>query len=491
MIAPIPRLAPIPARSHAGCWLRPLWGLLGLGFSLSCSVATASTTLPPSVLAALERAKIPASAVAVLVTSAQGNAQVPRLAWRTQEAMNPASVMKLVTTYAALDQLGPAATWRTPVYLQGPVRNGTLHGTLYLQGLGDPTLVVERLWLLLRRVQAQGIQAIEGDIVLDASAFEVPAHDPSAFDAQPLRPYNVAPSALLLNFQALSMTFVPDPSTGRASISYEPPLAGIRLPSSVPLASGGCGDWRQHLQADLSQPAQITFSGHYPSACGERTWPVSPLPAPVFNARAIQGMWQALGGRVSGQVRSSTVPAGLAPAFEFVSPPLAQVVRDINKYSNNVMAQQVFLTLGLRQAGAGSFEAARGVVQRWWQQRWPDVAPPVLDNGAGLSREERISAAALGQMLQTAWASPVMPELLASLPIVGIDGTLRRQHQNSAAGTAHLKSGSLRDVMALAGYVHAAQGHRYVVVALVNHPQASAARPVLDALLDWVVQGPP
>lgn len=463
---------------------------------LSVSFA-ASTTLPPSLLAALERAKIPASAVAVLVASAEGNSQPPRLVWRTQEAMNPASLMKLVTTYAALDQLGPAATWRTPVYLQGTVRDGTLHGTLYLQGLGDPTLVVERLWLLLRRVQAQGIQAIEGDIVLDSSAFEVPAHDPGAFDAQPLRPYNVAPSALLLNFQALSMTFVPDPSTGRAHISYEPPLAAMRLPRSVPLASSGgsgssvCADWRQLLQADLSQPTQITFSGHYPSACGERTWPVSPLPAPLFNARAIEGMWHALGGRVSGQVRSGTLPAGLAPAFEFVSPPLAQVVRDINKYSNNVMAQQVFLTLGLHQAGTGSFEAARGVVQRWWQQRWPDVAPPVLDNGAGLSREERISAAALGQMLQTAWASPVMPELLASLPIVGIDGTLRRQHQNSAAGTAHLKSGSLRDVMALAGYVHAAQGHRYVVVALVNHPHASAARPAFDALLDWVVQGAP
>ena len=123
---------------------------------------------------------------------------------------------------------------------------------------------------------------------------------------------------------------------------------------------------------------------------------------------------------------------------------------------------------------------------QWWRARLVDQAPPVVDNGAGLSREARVSALGLGRMLQQAWVSPVMPELVSSLPIVGVDGTLRRS--KSRTGTAHLKTGSLRDVMAVAGYVHAANGRRYVLVAIVNHANAGAARPVLDALVDWTAR---
>jgi len=127
------------------------------------------------------------------------------------------------------------------------------------------------------------------------------------------------------------------------------------------------------------------------------------------------------------------------------------------------------------------------VVRRWWQQRISASEAPTLDNGSGLSRQERISAQGLARLLQTAWASPLMPELMSSLPIAGIDGTLKRS-QAQSPGRAHLKSGSLRDVVAVAGYVHAASGQRYVLVALVNHANANAARPALEALLDWTVR---
>lgn len=197
---------------------------------------------------------------------------------------------------------------------------------------------------------------------------------------------------------------------------------------------------------------------------------MAPAQPAAFSARAIEGMWRALGGTLAGQVRDGRVPAGLQPVFSTTSPALAEVVRDINKYSNNVMTQQVFLTLGLQKGGAGSFEAARDALQRWWRQRLGgDAELPVVDNGVGLSREARISAQALARMLQLAWAAPVMPEYLASLPIAGVDGTLRRS-TSRAAGAAHLKTGSLRDVMAVAGYVHAANGRRQVLVAIANHP---------------------
>lgn len=437
----------------------------------------------------MARARLPRESLVALVLPVDPSRAAPRLAWREQVPVNPASVMKLVTTFAALDQLGPAYVWNTPVYLDGPVQGGVLKGNLYLRGQGDPKLVVERLWLLLRRLQGQGVQAIEGDIVLDRSAFNVAEHDPGRFDGEPLRPYNAAPDALLINYQAMAMGFVPDALAGVARVQYEPPLAGMQLQASVPLAAAGtaCGDWRTGLRAELSDPQRVVFQGVYPASCGDRQWPLAPAQPQLFAARAIEGMWRELGGRLTGQVRDGRVPAGLPQAFSMASPPLGEVVRDINKFSNNVMTQQVFLTLGLQKAGSGSFEGAREALRQWWRQRMGSAELPMVDNGAGLSREARITAQSLARMLQVAWASPVMPELMASLPITGVDGTLRRS-QSRAQGVAHLKTGSLRDVNAIAGYVLAPNGQRYVLVAVVNHPNAAAARPVLDALIDWTVR---
>jgi D-alanyl-D-alanine carboxypeptidase/D-alanyl-D-alanine-endopeptidase (penicillin-binding protein 4) len=121
------------------------------------TVAPATGPLPPEVEAALARAKLPREALAVMVVDAQPAGKAgPRLSHRAQAPVNPASVMKLVTTYAALEQLGPAYVWNTPVYVQGTVQDGSLRGNVYIQGQGDPKLVMERLWLLMRRLQGQG-----------------------------------------------------------------------------------------------------------------------------------------------------------------------------------------------------------------------------------------------------------------------------------------------------------------------------------------------
>ena len=471
----------------SSAWLRR--AAVGAALSMASVAAVATAALPPAVEAALARAKLPREALAMLVLPAQGGA--PRLAYRAQEAMNPASVMKLVTTFAALELLGPAYVWQTPVYIDGTVQDGTLRGNVYLRGQGDPKLVMERLWLLLRRLQAQGIEDIHGDIVLDRSAFVVSGHDAAQFDGEPQRPYNAAPDALLLNFKSVVMNWVPDAAAGVARVQWDPPLAGVQLPASVPLAPAGtaCGDWRVGLRAGLTDPARFSFAGAYPASCGERQWAVAYADPGVYAARAVAGMWRHMGGTLTGTVRNGTVPAGLQPAFSATSPALAEVVRDINKYSNNVMVQQLFLTLSWQQSGIGSMDASRALLQQWWRKRFGAAEMPIVDNGAGLSREARISAQSLGRMLQAAWASPVMPELLASLPVVGVDGTLRRS-QSSATGSAHLKTGSLRDVAAVAGYVHGGGGQRYVLVAMVNHANAAAARPALDALIDWTARLP-
>ncbi|MEP6972298.1 MAG: D-alanyl-D-alanine carboxypeptidase, partial [Betaproteobacteria bacterium] len=282
-----PRLQPYPYRrwdgqregftGRARSWMLARLALLSLSLAAAQWLpagAALAQGLPPEVDTALARAKLPREAVAVLVVDAQGK-QAARVSHRADVLMNPASVMKLVTTSAALDLLGPAYTWTTSVYVDGPVREGRLMGNLFIRGRGDPTMVSERLWQLMRRVRSLGITRIDGDIVLDRSAFAVTPVDPGGFDGEPLRPYNAAPDALLLNYKSVLLTFVVDSAANLARIHVDPPLAGVTIPASVPLAAGGCGDYRGNLRADFSDPLQIRFAGSYPATCQERTWPVA------------------------------------------------------------------------------------------------------------------------------------------------------------------------------------------------------------------------
>ena len=442
--------------------------------------------LPAEVTAALQRGKLPLDAVSVVVMDASGT-QRPLLDVRSDVQRNPASVMKLVTTFAALELLGPAYTWNTAISTDGSIAKGALNGNLYVQGSGDPKLVMERLWLLQRRLQERGVKVIVGDVVLDRSAFQLPPIDPAYFDNEPFRPYNAVPDAMLVNYKSLTINFVPDVAAGVARISYEPAVANLSLPASVPLVNskGGCGNWRAALKANFAQPGQIQFAGGYPSACEENSWSVAPAAPDSFAPRVFEGMWREAGGKITGQVRFGNVPQGATTLMRFDSPSLTEVVRDINKYSNNVMAQQVFLTLGKQRAGVGTFEGSRQAVAQWWSERMGGMAQPTVDNGAGLSRDARISAGGMAKMLSVAWTSNVMPELMASMPIVGVDGTMKKS-RSSAVGGAHLKTGTLRDASAIAGYVNGANGRRWVVVAMANSDNAPAARPAWDALIDWV-----
>jgi serine-type D-Ala-D-Ala carboxypeptidase/endopeptidase (penicillin-binding protein 4) len=460
-----------------------------LALTLLVAASANAKGLPADVQAALARARIPAEAVTLLVQETGAPDAAMRAAWNAHKPLNPASLAKLFTTYAALDELGPAFSWKTPVWFGGPVKpGGVLDGPLHIQGRGDPSLNLERLLLAVQRLRAMGINEIRGDIVLDQRAFDVPAASPADFDNEPLRPYNAAPKALLLNWHALIYTFTPDPARGVAVVSMEPPMTGFVADATVPLSDGGCGDWRGGLKASTGDAQRMRFGGSYPAACGEKIWPLAAPDAKLYAPRVLTALWQNAGGKLTGSVRDGAAPEG-APTFEITSPPLAETVRSINKYSNNVMAQQLFLSLPLHaRAGMArvSPDDARAFLRQWFTQR---VGGPteglVIDNGSGLSREARVSGAMLARLLQSAWASPVMPELMSSLPVTGLDGTLRRA--KSAAGQAHLKTGSLREVNGIAGYVLGASGKRHVLVMLVNHPNAAAAKPALDAAVQWAI----
>lgn len=469
--------------------LRRALAALGIIAALAAQAAPPAG-LPPEVQRALRDAGVPAEALAVQILDTHGGRRV--LQWQDAKPVNPASLTKLLTTIAALERLGPAWTWTTPVWLAGPVNaGGVLEGSVHIKGSGDPKLVLERVWLLLRQMQQRGVREIRGDIVLDNSAFAVPETSPADFDNEPLRPYNVRPAALLFNFRSSTYSFVPDVAAGVARVGTDAPLAGLVIDRTVPLAlSAPCEDWRGALKAGF-EPGRTRFAGSYALACGEQSWPVAdPQPA-SYEARLIEGLWREMGGALAGSVREGPAP-DRKPSFELRSPPLAELIRDINKYSNNVMAQQLFLTLA-REANPrqpATPDSARETLARWLIERTGGLGEEVvLDNGSGLSRLTRLSAAQLGKLLLLAYDGPVMSELMSSLPVSGLDGTLRRSR--ATPGRAHLKTGSLRDVAGVAGYVLSNSGRRYVVVAIVNHPQANAARPALDALVQWALRDAP
>jgi D-alanyl-D-alanine carboxypeptidase/D-alanyl-D-alanine-endopeptidase (penicillin-binding protein 4) len=444
-----------------------------------------AASLPPSVLAALRQAHIPLADVGVEVREA--NTRKLLISVNSAKAMNPASTMKLLTTYAGLELLGPAYTWKTEALLDGKLENGVLQGDLILKGYGDPKFTIEQFWLWLRELRGRGLREIHGNVILDRSAFQLDPYNPAAFDHDPVRAYNVGPDALLLNFNAIRLHVIPH--GGKISVFTEPELAGITLDNRLTVvAQGDCANWDDAVSPKING-ATLLIQGTFPASCGERAKYFSLLPHSNYLNAVFRALWQELGGTFSGELRDDTMPSSATLFATYYSPPLAEVIRDINKFSNNVMARQLFLSLGMSSAAPATIAHSEQAVHDWLVQKQLDFPELVLENGAGLSRSERISPHSMALLLQAAQNSPLQPEFEASLPIIGVDGTLKKRfHESATSSHAHLKTGSLEGVKAIAGYVQSRKGKQWIMVFFINHPNASAGQRAQDALIEWVQQ---
>ena len=458
---------------------RSLRYFLGLAALLAWRAALA--VLPAPVAQALEQAGIPDSHVGVMVTEI--GKPVPLLAHGEARSLNPASVMKLLTTLAALDMLGPAHTFKTRVWLEGEVRDGVLTGNLILQGGGDPALTQERLWLLLREIRARGIREIRGDVILDNTLYELEAADPAAFDQAPLRPYNAQPAALLANYNTLNLRLSPQ---GRGVLARLDADDATLLVNRLESSDSPCNGWREQLSAQMDEN-RLLLAGRYPATCGEQVHPLNLLPPEATVAVLFRTLWKELGGRHDGGIRTCPPGPSARLLLEFESPPLALIVRDINKYSNNVMAKMLFLNLGAHALGApATWSKSVRALRGWLADNSLMSDEIVLENGSGLSRIERISAASLARLLAFAANRPAYYDFAASLPAIGLEGTQKgRLNGSPNTGRAWLKSGSLNGARNLAGYALGSDGRRFILVMLVNHRNAAAAGKAHEALLAW------
>lgn len=458
--------------------------------SLNAAQANTAASLPGPLLRVIRGHGLPEHSYSMLVQEV--GSDTPLLAVNPALALNPASTIKLLTTFVALETLGPAYTWKTELYALGPVVDGVLEGDLLLKGGGDPFLVEEQLRSMLKTLRRSGIEHIRGNLILDGSYFDASVGAAERIDNEVGRAYNTRPHATIANFQAVTFYFYPHPNGREVIIRSDPVLPNLSIDNRLRQRDGACSGYQRGISFSLSNTnsAEVIFSGSFPSRCTQYQMAREVLDAPDYTFGLFQALWQELGGRLEGTLVNGNLPDDLQPVLVWRSLPLADVIKSINKNSNNLMTRHLLLTLGSEVSGAPA-TVDKGVLTiiDWLHRQQLDTSTLQVINGAGLAREVRLSAALMSAVLQLAWQSPWMPEFVASLPLNGLDGTMRsRLRDEGLAGHMHIKTGTLDEVSAVAGYVRARSGRTFVVSALVNHELADRGpgTELTDALLRWV-----
>ncbi len=436
----------------------------------------------------------------------------PLVAHLPDQPRTPASTMKLVTTFAALQGLGPAYRWQTEAYALGPIENGVLKGDLLLRGQGDPYLVSEEFWKLVQGIRQQGLARIDGDLVFDSSYYQLPDESPGDFDGQPDRVYNLLPHPLLVNFNAVRFEF--EPAERQVRVRTDPVLRNIEVHNRLRVQPGACGGYQRGIALNVLEPPtrdRVMLEGAFPSGCQRYAMTRSVLQPESYAFGLFEKYWEQLGGNLSGRWRQGVLPPHLRMSHDLLdgndnggeayaaadallhvhhSRPLGELVRMVNKYSNNVMTRHLELTLGAERFDPPATpEKGRAATLELLRAHGIDTRDMVIDNPSGLSRTARLSARQLGQLLQAAWDAPYMPEFVSSLALAGLDGTMRRRFQGGPeTGRMHLKTGTLDHVSAVAGYVQTPDNRRLAVVVLVNTENAhrGPGEEIQDALLTWV-----
>jgi D-alanyl-D-alanine carboxypeptidase/D-alanyl-D-alanine-endopeptidase (penicillin-binding protein 4) len=437
---------------------------------LVCLVSVLATSnaaqaiLPDRLAKLLNEKGIPPSSISILIKEA--GASMPLVSHLADTPRNPASTMKLLTTIAALDLLGPSYQWETKIYLNGALKAGTFKGS------GDPWFVIERFWKLLKNLQAQGLKHIDGDLVIDDHLFDQSAIDTQTLDGQAFRAYNTPPGAALINFSATRIVI--RPALNRLTVRAEPPTSTLQIKNKVRVLPGACNGRNGGITLAVtahSNRTEATVSGQHPPTCGEVVLVRSVLPHNQYIYGLFRYLWEEMGGSLTGTFRKGTAAPGDIEFLSFPSVPLGQIVTYINKFSNNVMSRNLLLTLAAEHNGASAKpEQGVAVVQRWLNTQGLKLEALNMVNGAGLTRQARLTARGLADLLEHAYYSAFASEFNASLPLAGFDGTARRYFRDVATkGKLRLKTGRLKHVRAIAGFAETPDNKTWIVVILHHH----------------------
>ena len=487
-----------------------------------------SESLPASISKALKRANIPEESVSWSIAKIKpvrsgSSFEMQEVSeFNAEKGMNPASTMKLVTSLAAIETLGPEYRWKTSLYTNGEIRNGTLTGDLLIKGTGDPKLIPEELTKAFQNLQQLGIKRIDGDLIFDRSLYDTSVRDSSFSDGEPNRAYNANPDALLYAFNSISFQLFLSPGSEFVLINQTPKLANLKIDNNLRIVDEPCDDWKKNIsfrfEVQKNNQWLAIFDGSYPQGCKSATWNILAPDASVFLQYSIIALWEDLGGtwRKKPIVKSSASTQSFRWLTSHEGIPLSDSIKDINKLSNNVMARQVLLTLSLEKTAVGNTKNGARIIRDWLQKNSLDMPELVIENGSGLSRIERISAKHLNKILLLGINSPYRNYFIESLPIAGVDGTMKhrlvdklRKYFPSKKQTeilnrnlepfppslknygAHIKTGSLMDVRSISGYVISRNGEVYALTSFINHPNAGLGKNFHDIMLSWLLDDGP
>jgi len=477
---------------------------LAAAFAAAFSASSlAHAQLPEPVSQALRTTGIADDALSVLVLR-DNQTVISHLADRP---MQPASTMKLVSTLVGLETLGPVFRSRTELRTTGDIQGETLKGDLILRGGADTDLSGEALENMLRSLRYQGIRKIEGHLVIDRQLFNPARPDlgVAPFDESPEAYYNVIPDAAMINKNMLQLDMR---SNGKQlKVQMQPELQGVTVAHDMKLIDANCENWESGWKLPEAVPQadggiKVMLHGTFPKNCNQ-SYSINVVDRQEYVDRLFRATWKRLGGSISDTTIEGATPPAARQLAAHLSRTLPEIVRDTNKPSDNLLARLIFLSLGAlepdpllgsRPQAAGAettFSRSDAAVRNWMRAHGINDTGLVLENGSGLSRTERITPVQMGGLLQAGLRSPWAPEFQSSMPIVAVDGTMRRRlHGTPAAGRARMKTGTLSNVVALAGYVPDATGKQLVVVAMVNSNLAGngRGRAVVDAVVDWVTR---
>jgi serine-type D-Ala-D-Ala carboxypeptidase/endopeptidase (penicillin-binding protein 4) len=455
-----------------------------------CVWASPGAGAPAPVTEAITAQRLPPGAVSFVAMDPESGRIV--FSQNPDASRSPASTVKTVTTFAALELLGPSYTWHTQAAVRGEIKEGVLDGDLILQGGGDPYMTLERWWSFAYALRGKGLRAIRGDIVIDATAFALQPEDPGEFDGRPNRSYNVPPDALMVNFQSIEFRVVPDAAAHRVDIIASPAPLNLAIENRVRFVPGRCGARTGRVDFKVASASwdRVIFSGALSPHCAERSFTRVLLQPSTYAFGTFVELWRELGGEFTGKLRVEAAPADAQELLSFDSLTLGEIVRLTNKFSSNLMARHLLLTMGEAQLGRpATLEKGAAAFQEWGRERGLELQDMEIDNGSGLSRRTHVSVLQMARILSAAYHSRFAPEFMASLPLAGIDGTLRSRMKATPAGAVRLKTGHLDGVSGVAGFVTGSSGKTYVLVSLVNHVRADygAGEPVHAALVNWML----
>ncbi len=470
------------------------WAHIARTFAIALALggpadAAGAADVPAPVVQAIAAQHLPMRAVSFAIVDPISGRVLASLNGDTPRS--PASTIKLITTFASLDLLGPAYVWQTRALVRGNIKNGVLDGDLVLQGGGDPYMTLERWWKFVRTLRDQGLKAIRGDVVIDNTAFNLPPEDPGAFDGRPNRSYNAQPDALLINFQSIDFRIAPNADSHQVEVVATPAPVNLVVENRIGWAAGRCSTFadRVDFEVDSKRWDRVVFSGVLSAHCGQRSLVRVLLKAPDYAFGTFVELWRQLGGEFSGKMRIEAAAPDDQLFMTYDSVGLGEVIRLTNKFSNNLMARHLFLTLGKERFGApATLDKGARAIAEWAREHTLDLQDIEIDNGSGLSRTTHISALQMAGVLGAAYHSRYAPEFIASLPMAGVDGTMKSRMRNAPAGSVRLKTGHLDDVSGVAGYVQTLTGKTLILVSLINdvHANDGGGEPVHAAIVAWM-----